>query len=530
MLHLLRIKNLILIDYEEISFSEGLNILTGESGSGKSAILSALGLILGRKAQQELIREGEPSAWVEALFTLSKDVHEILEEENISFVGESRLSIRREISRNGKSRCFIQDQLVSLASLKKMGASLCQMADQNSHEDLGSETYQRTLLGKFAGISEKEKAFEKNYQKEKLLEKNLQELILRREKEKRDKEIWEKDLQEIEESKIKEGEEEEISKEHHLLTHAAEIREKTDAMYGALQDPLLSRLAKIEQISLSCALIHPRLKEVSDLLKGARLELQEAAHLLQHTQGLFERDPEKLSMIEERLKQIEILKRKHGSLSAIEEKKKEIRSYLDAIASSAEKIEEIQETLIALKKENDALCLFLREKRKAAAPALAKKVSEELASLNLGKAQFQIEIEPASRTSFGEDKVLFLFSANEGSPKPVGHVASGGELSRLLLAFHMALAEKTESSSLIFDEIDANVGGKSAVMIGEKLQALSKFSQILSVTHFIQVAKCAHAHFLVKKEEKMGRIVTRVEKLSEKAREEEFQRMVGEPI
>lgn len=519
MLKKLTIKNLILVEFAEIDFSDGLNIITGESGSGKSALLSAISLISGRKANPQMIREGEKIGWAEAIFTLSdnEEIRLLLERENIPFTSDNHLSIRREISSSGKSRSFVQDEMVTLPFLKELGNHLLQIADQNSHEELGSEIYQRRLLDTYANLLSDVREFSHLFQREKeLLQKKLEH------EQKGEKERLLEELKEIEAANIKEGEEEKISNEHHLLVHASEATSKIEAVYSTLKDPILSRLIKLQPLLQQLSTIHKRFEEGLNLLQNARLELEEITHQLLQAKGAFDADPGRIVALEERLQVIDSLKKKHGD--QIWEKKEALQKRVKELYASEDEFIELPE----IQKKKEKLLQHIKHIRETIASELQEKISSELKSLNLSHGSFQIQLQPKETTSTGSDKITFLFSANIGqTPKELEFTASGGELSRLLLSFQTALSQKNGSNTLVFDEIDSNIGGKTASLIGEKLHSLGKYSQIISVTHFVQVATWASSHFRVYKKEESGRMLTRIEKLTETEKKKEYARMIG---
>ncbi len=528
MLRKLTIKNLVLIDFAHIEFSSGLNIFTGESGSGKSVLFSALSLIAGRKASSELIRENEEIAWVEALFEINEnyEILALLKKYDLSFPEKELLCIRREITRNSKTRSFLCDQLVPLSLLKEISQLILQIADQNSHDILASQTYQRTLLDLYAGLTGAVKEFALGFQKENELEIKLQEDLILREKLLLEKAQSELALKELLDANIKEGEDQKLSEQHNLLTHSQEALEKIEAVYAALQDPLPSRLFRSEQLLLALCKIHARFQEGYELVKTARIELEEASRFALQMRGTFDSDPLKITIIEERLQVLENLKKKYGP--DLEMKRNSLQKRLAEFALSEDSIEELQKNLKEQKERNIHLCHLISQKRISAAHDLQSKIGKEMHSLNLAQGNFQIEVKPCVRTSFGSDHIVFNFTANQGQTlKPLGVSASGGELSRILLAFQTALAEKSGAQTLIFDEIDSNVGGKTAVMIGEKLRYLGKFCQILSVTHFVQVAKLANSHFLVQKKTHAEKSFTSIEKIADELKEKEFARMIG---
>lgn len=485
----LKIQNLILIDQAEICFGPGLNILTGETGSGKSAVLSAIRLIAGERADASLVKKGAEMAIVEAEF------------------GGTGL-IRREIYRSGKNRCFIDDAQVSLSSLKE--AVQIEMVDQNS-TILNQE---RKLLDLFAGISFEVADFEKSLQEEKEINQKLQELL--QVPKERELEWAKKDLQLIEEIDLQEGEEEKLNEEHNFLTHAQELASKISAVSFALTESSeIPNLKRALNTLEPCVKIDPKLRAVADSMRGALLELDEAGRFIQRYEALLETDPSRLERLEKRLGAIVSLKRRFGS--DLKEQKEKLCSTIESLLMVDEQIEILQKALKEIQSKNQIWEKSITKKREAAAPLMADQVLNELKSLNIPSAQFEIAVLP---------KIAFLFSANAGHPPvPIEECASGGELSRLLLAIKTILADG--KSTLVFDEIDSNVGGQTASVLGEKLKKLAGQRQVICVTHFVQVAKCALDHFLVLKESTGESTFTRVRKLEAKEREIEYNRMLG---
>lgn len=483
-----------MIEKAEISFGPGLNILTGETGSGKSAILSAIRLISGGRADASCIRKGSDLAVVEAI--LPGDIF-----------------IRREIHRSGKNRCFIDDEQVSLSVLKEK--SNIEVIDQNSAQKIFDE--QKNMLDAFAKLEEEAALFEKQHAEEKRWEAKLQQLL--QTPRERELEWAQKDLAWIEELNLQPGEEEKLSQEHHFLTHAQELCQKMQAIVFALTEenhiPTLKKaLANLE----ICARVDGKLLQTAQSFKSALLEIEESAASIQSYADRLDANPERLLYVEKRISDIETLKKRFGS--DLEGQKKKLLDTIDHLSSLEEQIEKIGKELSDLKAKNLQSMQKITEKRKEQAPLFAKQVLNELKSLNLPHAKFEIAVGDVF------NDVQFLFSANPGaSLLPLEACASGGELSRVFLAIKMILSEG--GSTLVFDEIDSNVGGQTASVLGEKLKSLSGKRQIICVTHFVQVAKHAMDHFLVAKTEKEGNAYTVVEKLNEETRTIEYNRMMG---
>lgn len=490
----MRIQNLILIEKAEIVFGPGLNILTGETGSGKSAVLSAIRLIAGERADSNCIRKGADFAIVEAVL-------------------EGPIFIRREIYRSGKNRCFIDDAQVSLATLKE--AVNIEMVDQSSSHTILNQ--QKSMLDTFAGLTDEVFAYETAAAEEKAIDAQLQKLL--QTPKERELEWARKDLGLIEEVDWRLGEEEKLVEEHHFLIHAQELAEKISSIAFALTEGNeLPPLKRMQTTLEHCIRFDPKLGPLAQSMKSALLELEEVGREIQTYSDKLEADPARIAAVEKRIGAIESIKRRFGV--EIEEEKAKLMATIEHLSNLDAQIESLQSELQLLREKNIQWAQSITLKRRKAAPLFASQVLEELKNLNIPHAQFEIAV--------GEslNDVSFLFSANPGLPPiPVERCASGGELSRLLLAIKTLLSEG--SSSLVFDEIDSNVGGQTAAILGQKLKRLAEKRQVICVTHFVQVAKCAMDHFLVRKSTQGESAYTTVIKLSEKEKENEYSRMMG---
>lgn len=523
MLTRLKIQNLILVSQADIIFSQGLNIITGETGSGKSAILSAIRLIAGERADSQLIGKNGDLSVVEAYISEYSLHPEILDPPP---KGEPLL-IRREIYKNGKSRCFISDRLVSLSVLRQVIGASIELIDQSSSHILGLNDEQRRLLDTFAGTLEEVKELEISFSKQNQAQEELKTLDLAAETKTRDLQWAEEDLSLIEEVSWKEGEEETLNQEHKLLTHSQEILSEMQEVCNLLEAHALKKaVSRIDR----CAHLDKTLSPFALQLKNALLEIEETHRSLDKYLNRLEADPLKLKTIEDRIAKLEQVKRRFGkTFYLVEEKKKELQKRIDELHNLEEKKEDLRSSLKEILEENERKAKLLSQKRKAAAVQFSSLSLKELQSLNLASAQFCISLSEMPLKSHGCDRVEFLFSANAGHPPlPMEECASGGELSRLLLALKITLAAKENSHCLVFDEIDSNVGGNTASILGEKLKKIAKEKQVICVTHFVQVAKCAITHFAVTKKEEKDQTFTNIHVLSEPEKILEYQRMLGE--
>lgn len=531
MIKKLFLKNFVLVQHAEITFSPHFNVITGETGAGKTAIIEAISLCLGARADTSLIRQGCERALVEGSFSSARsDVCTLLKDAGID--PEEEITIRREITLEGKNKAYINCCSVPLPFLQKVGAALIDFVGQHALLDLKDSEAQRALLDLYGDLSEKVSAFQVAYKKERALQQRCEELsakMLLREKQ---ADVLRYQLEEIETASLQVGEDEALFETYKRLTNQSAICEKlTEILDRLAENPsnILAQLNRVYKLADSLFKIDPAFSEPLALLQQAQLSAREA-HLQLHSHpALHEQDPKTLSCIEERLSHITHLKKKYGpSLEAIAAFKSKIAEELSDFENADALYREADNELASCRKLTGELARELTRLRTQSAQGFADLLTSELQLLNMSKAELRIEIKPQNRSSSGEDTVHFWLKANPGEAAAlVSEHSSGGEISRLFLAIKIALADKNQIPSLIFDEIDANVGGKTASIIGDKLAELGKLRQILCITHFPQVAAKAEAHFVVHKEEKEGRTVTEISPLSQKQREQELVRMLG---
>ncbi len=529
MLKKLTIKNLVLIPFVEISFSKGLNIITGESGAGKSVILSALALIFGSRRASSKIRKGCDLAIIEAEFILKTTPSLIALFQEIPF--EEHLIIRREI-RATQSRIFINEQQISLSFLKKLGDLLSETIDQNASYEF-QETTQRKLLDSFAHLEDLCALLSRQYQKQTDSEKELAKLQEKTNSAELQKRIALENVKEIEKVNFLQDEDKKLFQEHHLLSNGEELLQKINTILNTLTEKehsLRSQLLFIESQLHDLHQIDSKFSEAEQLIKNARIESEEVCHSLLEYKRTLSHDPVRLQQTEERIQEIENLKKKYGAtFDQIEQEKKNLQNLLHELDHLDEKILDAEKNLQELTEKTDSLSQELSQKRKEAAPLFQNHILRHLKDLNLPHADLKIQISQKEKSPFGEDHILFLFSANPGeSLKKISECVSGGEMSRFLFAIRSALAEKDKASLLILDEIDSNVGGQTADLIGKKLQEIARFRQVICISHFVQVARSAETHFLVYKEEKEGRAITLIQKLSDLMKKEEYKRMIAD--
>jgi DNA repair protein RecN (Recombination protein N) len=530
MISRLTLKNLILIDSCTIEFLPHFTALTGETGAGKTALTEGLQLALGARADTVMIRKGEEKASVEAVFEIGQlpAVQKVLQDAGIEFNPDEELIIRREINREGKNRAFANSQQVSLPVLQKLGSFLLELVEQHTYHYLTTAESQRTILDQFGNLQTILAAFQDAYQEELRLQKELDALLHQEAEQDKRRTILHSQLAEITAVKMQSGEEEKITEEHRRLAHAQEILEKIGPVTQGLSQ-FLPHLSRFHKVSSSLCTYDARLSQASSLLQDASIAMTEAYHDLQTYTDKLERDPHRFTYLEERLAVIENLKRKYGAtfeeILAFQEENRQQLEKLDNLSEEIDQLRRRREEAIQMTR---ACALALTQGRKTIAEMLEKILTQTLQLLNMPGAEVHISVTPTSRSQWGDDLVQFWMRANIGEHRAlIKDHASGGELSRLLFAVKIALAEKNQTPTLIFDEIDANVGGKTASVIGEQLKRLGQHRQVICITHFPQVAAQADHQFSVKKVESSGRTITQIQVLSEEQRETELLRMLG---
>lgn len=537
MLQELRIKNFALIDELNLTFSRGFNVLTGETGAGKSIILNAVHLLLGDKATEEMIRGSEEEASVEAFFDFSrnKELRERLEEKGI-IPGEGRdeegLLIRRVISRSGRGRTFINGNLATLGILSEIGEELMSICGQHEHQTLQRVETHVDLLDEFGGLLGLREAFEGQFERFFSLSAEISRLRVEQERRSKERELMAFQSREIEAARLEIGEEESLKEERRILAHAQKLMGFAQRSEEALEGEADSAIGRIESVihqTREALSIDPSLSEMLKSLESARIQLEEAVLGLRDYARRIEVNPTRLEEIEHRLEVIDRLKRKYGSsVEEILAFKEKVDASLTSYRSLEEELAEKEKERGPLEKEVESLARRLSVERRRVASELKKAIERELASLGMKRTTFEVRMDSVPLTSKGVDRIEFLISPNVGEEvKPLAKIASGGELSRIMLALKRILARVGGRQVLLFDEVDSGIGGAIAEVIGRKLKELSRSHQIVCVTHLPQIACFADTHMSVRKEVKGGRTLTVVERLEKEAVVEEIARMLG---
>lgn len=531
----LSIRNIVLIEKLDLTWRAGLCTLTGETGAGKSILLDALALATGARGDAGLVRSGAEQGTVTAAFDIAEDklVTRIMEEHDLPCEGQ--IILRRVQSKDGRSRAFINDAPVSVNLLKTIGSALVEIHGQNESQSLTDGPVQLSLLDSYAGHGDKVDALKQKYSHLKECEEQLELYKNASERAAAEEDFLRHALEELEKIDPKEGEEESLSEERTLLMNsekiAGYIAEALVLMEGdkALQSALNGALRQLEKVSDQAA---GRLDATITALERAVIEADEAqTQLLEASRDLVY-DPQRLEQVEERLFGLKALARKHAvQVDQLPATKTMLQQQLDDIESGADRLNELQQNVEKAFKDYEVLALSISKTRQQAALKLDKTVMKELEPLKLNGGGFQTvlsHVTPSMGTATGIDSVQFMASTNPGMPAgPISKIASGGELARFMLALKVALAEASEPLTMIFDEVDAGVGGAVAEAVGSRLKLLAENGQVLVVTHSPQVAACGNHHWLISKSVDDDSTMTRVEELSTQNREEEIARMLA---
>jgi DNA repair protein RecN (Recombination protein N) len=550
MIQELRIKNFVLVEELSLKFDRGLNVLTGETGAGKSILIDALSGVLGEKMSTDMIRTGFEKSALEGVFDIGglPQVRAILDESGID-CDDGTLVLKRELFSSGKGRCFANATPIPITRLKEISDYLVDIHGQNEHQNIARIAKHREILDGFAAHPALLERINALYLK--LFE--LKEALSSQEIDEREKarriEYLSFAIKEIDAAKLAPQEEEELKNESHILSNAEKIFTDINTATGLLKSEggILPSLKRAEQCLSSVSRYDSNVSDVLDGIRNSLYSLEDAAQFLRDYEGGINFSPQRVNEVEERLSLIASLRKKYGNtVPEILEYAEKSRRELEAISTSEERIGALKSDYQKAVKEAKTVALELSESRKKAAKSLEAKVMAELNDLAMGGTSFRVsitretspdgEIEADSNKyvlyPHGIDRVEFLIAANEGEDlKQLRRVASGGEMSRIMLALKNVLLSSDIVESLIFDEVDAGIGGRTADIVGRKLKALSKNRQVLVITHLPQIAAMSDIHFIVQKNVTSSRTVTMVKRLNRTEKIREIARMLsGEKV
>ncbi len=552
MLTLLKIKNIALIDELQLEFAAGLNLLTGETGSGKSIIVDSLGALTGERVFSDLIKEGKENAQIEGLFSVfsNKDLRELFEESGIEIDGgnEIDLIVRRELAINGRNRIFVNNQLVTQGFLKKIGSFLVDIHGQGEQATLFDPATHLEMLDEFAALGNLRENIAEKYRELSVVQREIDDLHADEAQKLQLFDILQFQVNEIGKLGLKAGEDETLEDEKRRLNNVEKLSTLSDEAYLLLyenEEATVATLEKSVRRITELAEFEPKFSEYIEGLKTAQAVLEDLAFSVRSFKSGLEFSPERLEEIENRLAEIAGIKRKYGGT---------IETALEHFRDSAERLKnietadlrekELRARLLKIRSEYIEVATHIHKKREQTARKFEKEVESHLKAVALEKAKFEVRIEMPpesvlqnefdlkSFTSNGFDKVEFYFSANIGeSVKPIAKVASGGEASRLMLILKTTAKLSEQEKAMVFDEIDAGIGGRVAEAVGLKLKELAKTQQVLCVTHQPQVASLADQHFVVEKEFSGKSTKVSVRMLKDDEKVEEIARMLaGETI
>jgi DNA repair protein RecN (Recombination protein N) len=528
----LAVENYAVIERVRVRFHRGLNLLTGETGSGKSIVVDALGLLFGGRASADMVRAGADRARISGIFevTSSPSLTKLLDGAGIE-IEDNELLVEREILANGKSRAFAASRPVTGALLRELAPHLGDIHGQHDQQQLFKSDAQREMLDSFAGSDD---AIASLYDGWRRVTAELQELDRTSQEKLRLADLWSFQRNEIETVSPRAGEDAELENERRVLRNVVKIEESAGAAYAALYDAEQSATAQLQVVLKKLddlVRIDEGVAVIAGVLKPAVFAVEEAADALRHYLGKLEADPARLDEVESRMAALEKLKRKYGTtLNEVLAFLDDVRKELNAVETSSDRQTALRKELAEIAVSYEAAAKKLTAARIAAAKKLSRNVEAELASLAMERTRIEIRVTPAPWSEHGADSVEFLMSANAGEePKPLDRIASGGELSRVALALKTCASRpgKGTPRTLVFDEVDAGVGGSAAEAVGRRLKKLSASSQLLCVTHLPQIAGFADHHYYVEKHEERGRTLAIIVELSAAQRTKEIGRMLS---
>lgn len=533
MLEQLTIKNIAVIDRLEVSFKNGVSVLTGETGAGKSIIIDSINMILGSRANKELVRRGTDKAEVQAIFSMPDCVRSILEENDID-TEDDGVIIRRIVTKEGKSSARVNGAAVNLNLLREIAGMLINIHGQHDNQALLTPEKHISFLDAYTRIAQPLSEYKEKYDRMRAIERRLKSLQTDEQAKMQRIDLLSYQVNEISSAKLEPEEEEELISQRKLLENSEQINECAEMAYANLYDYPEGRSAydmiseavdAMSEISGMSSELH----DAYDAISSAMYAIEDAAHEIKSFSEGIEFDAQALDEVQERLDLINKLKRKYGG--TVEEVIKfgeKAQAELDDIVTSGEQTERLKEELGAINKQLKAAAAALTKARTGAAAVLEKEIEKALHELNMEKAVFSVSIKPQAYASNGADLVEFMIATNPGEDlKPLVKIASGGELSRVMLAIKSILAKSDDVDTLIFDEIDTGVSGGAAQKIADKLKTIGESRQVICITHLPQLASAADNHFLIVKDVDGELASTTLEELDFEGRVSELARIVG---
>lgn len=531
MLSLLHIENIAVIECAEISFDRGFNVLTGETGAGKSIVIDAISAILGERAYRDMIRTGTQAASVRAVFTGVPEL-KWFEENGVEY--DSETVIQRQIYLDGKNVCRVNGSLVSVSILRKLGIQLINIHGQHDTASLFDEDNHLTMLDAFADNQQLQADYQEKYASVAALRREIERMTMDEGEKLRRMETLRYQIAEIEKAELEPGEDEALEERRKILQNSEKLsdglNDAAECLYGGEDsDGAAGLLAQAEYALSRLVRFSDSFSSLHDRVNDLKYQVQDIAEEVRDARDELSYSADELEQIESRLDVIHKLRRKYGAtcwdiLEYLEKSKKE----LDDIEFADDHLERLKGKLKKAEKQAWDAALVLRKNRQETAQKLSERILTELAQLDMPRVQFQCQFQEQELGSTGADAVAFYMSANAGEAlKPLSKVASGGELARIMLAMKNVLAEKDQVETLIFDEVDTGVSGRAAQKVAEKLRSVAAHKQVLCVTHLPQLAALADTHLLIAKSERDGRTYTTVTPLDLEGRKRELARIIG---
>lgn len=531
------IKNFAIIESLSLTFQEGMTVLTGETGAGKSIIIDALGLLVGGRGSADFIRHGEERLELQGLFALAEDnlaCRNALIENGID-ASDDMVVLERSLFRSGKNSCRINGKLVTTVLLRQIGSKLIDIHSQHEHQELMNEEFHLSLLDRFASdkIKPALTKYQTNFKEYQTIEKEWQNWT------KNERELAQRldmlrfQQQEIENANLQAGEEDRLLEQKNILANFEKLNENLQGAYAAIQGEPggLEFVGEAMRQMETAASIHTDYKAVSEAISSSYYMLEDSMSQIRQSLDQLEFQPEELNQIESRLNDLNQLKRKYGkTIEDIIQYEQEISSEMEKLTDSESHVGHLETKLATLKTELTKQAATLTDIRKKAAVTLEKQIKQELNQLYMEKAIFSVRFEANKMelTELGQDSVVFYMSTNPGEPlKPLAKIASGGELSRMMLALKTIFSRHQGITSIIFDEVDTGVSGRVGQAIAEKIYAVSVGSQVLCISHLPQVAAMANHHFYITKKVQNKRTTTSVTVLKGVEKVEEISRMIA---
>lgn len=531
MLSLLHIENIAVIEQADISFDQGFNILTGETGAGKSIVIDAISAILGERAYRDMIRTGANKASVRAVFT---DVPELawFGENGVEYDPET--IIQREIHLDGKNVCRVNGSLVTVSILHKLGIQLINIHGQHDSASLFDENNHLSFLDAYAANEDLRADYAEKYETVAKLRREIDRMTMDEGEKLRRMETLRYQIEEISKAELEAGEDDALEARRKLLQNSEKLSngmdEAVECLYGGDDtDGAASLLAQAERALAKISLFGDTISDLHDRVADLMYQVQDAAEEVRDARDDLSYSADELEQIESRLDVIHRLRRKYGVTCAdILEYLENAKRELDEIEFADDHIERLKLKCQKAEKLAWEAAFVLRGNRKKAAEELSARILTELTQLDMPRVQFACQFTELELTANGADAVAFYMSANAGEAlKPLSKVASGGELARIMLAMKNVLAEQDQVATLIFDEVDTGVSGRAAQKVAEKLRSVAKYKQVLCVTHLPQLAALASTHLLIAKGERNGRTYTTVTPLDLEGRKRELARIIG---